>query len=82
VKIHDTQVEALAELESLVGAIVRHDHLGAEAAMTRHISRTLQSAQLELSQRLSGTATTVVNAGDELAEELLGPPQLEAHLSP
>jgi len=41
--------ESMAELESLVGAVARHDQIGAEAAMTRHLSRTLQSAQLELS---------------------------------
>ena len=40
--------ESLTELESLVAAITRHDQLGAQAAMTRHISRTLNSAQIEI----------------------------------
>lgn len=67
VKIHDTLSESLAELESLVGAITRHDQLGAQAAMTRHISRTLQSAQHEISQRLDAASSAALAEQELLA---------------
>ncbi len=72
VKIRDTLAESLAELESLVGAVTRHDQLGAQAAMTRHISRTLQSAQHEISQRFEAASSTSP-AEQELVVTATGP---------
>ncbi len=59
--------ESLTELESLMAAITRHDQLGAQAAMTRHIARTLNSAQIEIYQRASRAVPADRVDGDALA---------------